>query len=104
MANPAPVTMLVSYFPKPGKEKALLALVRKHWPTLRRVKLVSKMAPKIWRARDVREKTSYFVEMFQWKDEKSSGIAHQTPEVMAIWESMGPILQKLQLTQIEPAR
>jgi len=42
--------------------------------------------------------------MFQWKDEKASEIAHQTPEVMAIWEPMGPILENLQLTQIEPAR
>ncbi|HVE42070.1 MAG TPA: hypothetical protein VNM14_19400 [Planctomycetota bacterium] len=104
MAKSSPVTMLVSYYPKPGKEKALLALVRKHWPTLRRVKLASQMAPKIWRARDVRQKESYFVELFQWKDEKAAGIAHQTPEVMAIWESMGPILRKLQLTQIEAAR
>ena len=104
MAKSNPVTMLVSYIPKAGKEKELLALVEKHWPTLDRVGLVSKMAPQIWRATDIRAKKSYIVEMFQWKDEKASEIAHQTPEVMAIREPMGPILENLQLTQIEPAR
>jgi len=104
MAKSQPVTMLVSYFPKAGKEKELLAIVEKHWPTLDRVGLVTKMAPQIWRATDIRAKKSYLVEMFQWKDEESSEVAHQTPEVMAIWEPMGPILENLQLTQIEPAR
>ena len=101
MAKSNPVTMLVSYYPKAGKEKELLALVEKHWPTLDRLGLVSKMVPQIWRATDIREKKSHIVEMFQWKDEKASGAAHQTPEVMAIWEPMGPILEKLQLVQIE---
>ena len=104
MAKSKPVTMLVSYFPKAGKEKELLALVEKHWPTLDRLGLVTKTAARVWRATDIRAKKSYFVEMFEWKDEKSSGIAHQTPEVMAIWEPMGPILENLQLTQIEPTR
>jgi quinol monooxygenase YgiN len=102
MSNAKPVTMLVSYHPKEGKEEELLALIKNHWPTLNRMGLVTKMAPQVWRAVDKRSHRTYFVEMFQWKDDKASDIAHQSPEVMSIWEPMGPILENLQLTQIEP--
>ena len=104
MAKSKPVTMLVSYFPKPGKEKQLLAIVEKHWPTLERVGLVSKTAAWIWQATDIRTKKSHIVELFQWKDDKASGIAHQTPEVMAVWETMGPIVENIQLLQVEKVR
>lgn len=29
-------------------------------------------------------------------------IAHQTPQVMAVWEPMGPIPEELKLASIEP--
>jgi hypothetical protein len=102
MADANPVTMLVSYYPKEGKEKELLSLLEKHWPALDQIGLVTKTPPSIWRAKDKRSNQTFFVEMFQWKDDEASTIAHQTPEVMAIWEPMGPLLENLQLTQIEP--
>jgi quinol monooxygenase YgiN len=102
MTRSEPVTMLVTYRPKPGKEKELQALVEKHWPTLDRVGLVTKEPAKIWRATDKRSGASYFVEWFRWKDGEASETAHQTPEVMAVWEPMGPILEELTLAQIEP--
>jgi len=93
--------MLVSYHPKPRKEKELLPLIRKHWPTLNRLGLVTRKRPLIWRATDHRSNRSYFVELFQWKDGKSSAVAHQSPEVMAVWERMGPILKDLMLAEVE---
>ena len=42
------------------------------------------------------------MELFQWKNGEASGVAHQTPEVMAIWEPMGPILENLTLCEVEP--
>ncbi len=102
MLEAAPVTMLVGYHPKPGKEKELIALVAKHWPTLDRLGLVTKTKARIWRATDKDSGRAYFLEMFQWKDGRASDVAHQTPEVMAIWEPMGPILENLTLTRIEP--
>jgi hypothetical protein len=96
------VLNLVTYVPKPGKEEELRELVEKHWPALDAVGLASPMKPTIWRAYDIREHRTYFVELFAWKDETSSDIAHQTPEVMAIWEPMGPILEKLTIAKVEP--
>jgi hypothetical protein len=37
-----------------------------------------------------------------WRDDEASNIAHQTPEIMAIWEPMGPLLEELKLTKLEP--
>ncbi|MBI1853438.1 MAG: hypothetical protein HYR85_24125 [Planctomycetes bacterium] len=102
MSKSKPVTMLVTYRPKMGKDKQLLALVKKHWGILDRVGLVTKERAKIWKATDKRSGGVSFVEMFQWKNGEASGIAHQTPEVMAMWEPMGLVLEELQLSMIEP--
>lgn len=101
--NPnAPVTNLVTYVPKPGKEEELLALVKKHEPALRSVGLVTAQPFKVWKAFDIRKKRVTFVEQFEWKDGKSSDVAHQTPEVMAVWEPMGPVLEELTICEAEP--
>jgi quinol monooxygenase YgiN len=102
--NPeAPVTNIVTYVPKPGKEAELLALVKKHEPALRKVGLVTAEPFKVWKAFDIRKERVSFIEYFQWKDGSASDTAHQTPEVMAVWEPMGPVLEELTICEVEPA-
>ena len=102
--NPdAPVTNIVTYVPKPGKEAELLALVKKHEPALRQVGLVTDEPFRVWKAFDIRKKRTHFIEYFVWKDGRASDVAHQTPEVMAVWEPMGPVLEELTICQVEPA-
>jgi hypothetical protein len=102
--NPdAPVTNLVTYVPKEGKEAELLALVKKHEPALRKVGLVTAKPFQVWKAFDIRKQRVAFVEWFEWKDGRSSDVAHQTPEVMAVWEPMGPVLEELTICEVEPA-
>jgi hypothetical protein len=99
-----PVTMHCVYRPKPGQEEALFALVKKHWPALRRSGLVTDDPPLVWRATDRQGKNPFFVEIFSWRDDKAAGLAHQMPEVMAIWEPMGPMIEggpSPQLAQLE---
>ena len=97
-----PVTMLVTYVPKKGHEAELKTLIEKHVPVLAKTGLVTDEPARVWRATDKRSGEVYFVELFSWKDGEASSIAHQSPEVMAVWEPMGPILQDLKLAQIEP--
>jgi hypothetical protein len=40
--------------------------------------------------------------MFEWVDERASDVAHELPEVMAVWETMGPLLAGMNLTRLEP--
>src|SRR5215471_20450104 len=103
MSKPQPVPTLVIYRPKKGKESELQSVVEGHWPVLDRLGLVTKEPARIWRATDKRDPASiYFVEVFAWKDEKAPDTAHQTPEVMAVWETMGSILERLELARLEP--
>jgi hypothetical protein len=102
-ANPdAPVANIVTYVPKKGKEAELLALVKKHEPALRKVGLVTSEPFRVWKAYDIRKQRELFIEHFVWKDGKSSDLAHQTPEVMAVWEPMGPVLEELTICEVEP--
>src|SRR5262245_53115168 len=101
-ANPeAPVANIVTYIPKRGKEAELLALVRRHEPALRKVGLVTNEPFRVWKAYDIRKEREQFIESFVWKDGKASDIAHQTPEVMAVWEPMGPVLEDLTICEVE---
>ena len=38
---------------------------------------------------------------FFWKDEQASDLAHQSPAVMAVWETMGPHMEGMTLTTLE---
>jgi quinol monooxygenase YgiN len=97
-----PVKMHVTYRPKPGKEEELFALVQKHWPALQSTGLAVAGSMSLYRATDKRSGRQSFIEIFSWRDDQASGLAHQTPEVMAVWEPMGPMLESLELAVIEP--
>lgn len=96
-----PVTNIVTYVPKAGKEDALYALVKKHEAALRAADLVTAEPFRVWKAFDIRKHRSSFIEYFQWKNGRVSDLAHQTPEVMAVWEPMGPILEDLTICEVE---
>ncbi len=97
-----PVNTLVSYRPKKGKAADLLALIEQHAPALRASGLITSEPVRVWQAEDKRSGDEYFVEMFQWKDEDASTTAHQTPEIMAVWEPMGVILDDMSIVQLQP--
>jgi hypothetical protein len=56
----------------------------------------------VWKAFDIRKQRVSIIEFFQWKDGTSADVAHQTPEVMAVWETMGPVLEDLTICRVEP--
>jgi hypothetical protein len=100
-----PVNRLVIYRPKQGHADQLLAILIDHGPTLRKVGLVTDEPVRLFRASDLREHgepAPYFIETFQWRDDKASDLAHQAPEVMAVWETMGPHMESMTLTTLEP--
>ena len=98
-----PVPMLVMYRVKPGNEQAFEPLLKKHWPALRSVKLATEKQARIYRGHAKRGHgpESLYVEFFEWKDASASDVAHQTPEVMAVWEPMGPMLAGMDLIALE---
>ncbi len=93
MAKGKPVLTHVTYQPKKGKEQELLALVKKHWPTLRKAGLATDEPAQIYEAHEKHSGNHYFIEIFAWRDEEASGLAHQLPEVMAVWEPMSNVME-----------
>jgi quinol monooxygenase YgiN len=96
-----PVAVLVTYRPKKGKGSKFFSLLKRHWPTLDRAGLVTSTRPAIYKASEKRTHRTYFVEMFEWKDAKASDAAHRTPEVIAVWGPMMPLLESMEIAAVK---
>lgn len=109
MANESkPVLTQATYRPKKGKEQQLLDLVKRHWSVLQKTGLATQEPATIYRATSksglFKKGKVFFIEIFSWIDGEASGRAHQLPEVMAIWEPMGAVLEggRPELAILEP--
>ena len=102
MTTTDPVRMLCTYRPRKGKEKELLSLVKNNWTTLKRAGLVTKDRAIVYRATDKKSGRVYFVESFSWMNGEASDAAHRNPEVMAVWDAMGALMEGMELASIEP--
>ena len=86
MAKTNDSIVVCTYRVKPGREKEFAGLLKRHWPTLFKLGLVDEQPRMALQGRDT-ETTSCFVEVFAWK-EGGFQVAHQHPEVLALWEPM----------------
>ena len=87
-----PVTCMCVYQVKPGSEDEFASLVGTHWPTLLELELVTGDTPLIYKGKN-EDGSSFFVEIFTWRDEAATDSAHELAEVMAIWEPMGKLCE-----------
>jgi hypothetical protein len=96
-----PLINICTYKVKPGKEAEMEALLAKHWPALHSVGLVTDEPARVYRGLpsgkpgNEHGASRIYVEFMTWKDEQSPQLAHQTPEVMAVWEPMGAICEEM---------
>lgn len=87
--------MLCLYRVKPGKEEEFKPLLKRHWDTLRTAGLATD-APAELLLGSTKEGKLTFIEMFKWKDYNSAGLAHQSPDVMALWQPMGELVDDME--------
>lgn len=87
------LTAICTYRVQAGKEDAFLELLEAHWPALRSVGLATEEPSQVFRGRDETGRTQ-FVEIFTWADPAGPGRAHELPEVMAVWEPMGKLVEE----------
>ena len=85
-----PIDMLCYFKVQKSDEAAFMALMERHWPTLFGAGLTTSEPARVRRCED-KAGNVVIVEEFSWKDESSPGIAHQSPEVMQVWEPMGAL-------------
>jgi hypothetical protein len=72
---------IACYKPRPGREVALLELVRNHLPPLRAEGLVTERPSIVMRAAD-----GTIVEVFEWVSQEAIAGAHQNPVVLDLWK------------------
>ena len=74
------------------QEAPFQALLARHWPTLRSLDVVTAHPPLHYRGLDGQGKPVY-VEIFKWTSAGAMKLAHEHPDVMAIWEPMGTMTE-----------
>lgn len=90
--DPNTLTVICTYRVKPGEEDAFKALLAKHWPALKSVGLATDDRPLIYVGKDDTG-GPVFTEIFTWTSANAPQLAHEKPEVMAVWEPMGAICE-----------
>jgi hypothetical protein len=107
MSQDKPQTVICRYKVKPGKEEQMIQLLQKHWPTLHAAGLTTNDKPVIYRSvpsgkpGEEPDAASTFVEIFSWKNGQSAGRAHESLEIMAVWEPMGAICEDMDFPHFE---
>lgn len=107
MRTNKPVLNICTYRVKPGKEVEMEKLLAVHWPALKKAGLVTDEPAQMYRALPSKkpgaahsaERT--YVEIFSWADASSVDLAHQLPDVMAVWEPMGAICERMEFPAFE---
>jgi hypothetical protein len=85
-------TALCSYRVKEGKDKEFRQYLVKHWPTLLQLGLVTSEPSLMFRVPDESGK-SVLIEILRWKSKEGPSLAEQMPDVLAIWERMGGMVE-----------
>ena len=86
-------TVICNYRVAAGNEAQFEALLADHWPTLRRLGLVTDSPPQHYRGLEQDNGQPIYFEIFDWQDGAAER-AHQIPEVSAIWESMDQLCER----------
>ncbi len=86
------------YRVKDGARDKFVDLLRKHWPALRKAGLATATPPQHFeyvggKGERHSESGTVFMEIFQWSRPDGPDIAHRSPEVMAVWEPMGALVE-----------
>ena len=91
--------VIVAYTPKPGREPALLAAVKKHLQVLHAEKLVTDKPGYVMRAAD-----GTIVEVFEWRSAESIQQAHANPAVQALWGEFGAACDYTPLARLKESQ
>jgi hypothetical protein len=86
------------YKAKPGKEKALRALIVDHVPTLRRIGLVTERPTVLMEAKD-----GTLIEVFEWASPEAIQAAHGHPAVLRMWEEYGKVCDFVPVARVPEA-
>jgi len=87
-----PETVIAIYRVQAEYEERFRELLGRHHPTLHAAGLVTDEPPTIYRGEE--EGRPILFEIFHWKNAEAPTIAHERPDVMAVWEPMGTLVEE----------
>lgn len=87
-----PNTVICHYRVAKGNERKFESLLRKHWPTLHELGLVTNEPSRQFKGEEQDNGQPIYFEIFDWLD-GAVDRAHEHPEVMAIWEPMDKLCE-----------
>lgn len=92
-------TVICRYLVHRGREDEFVVLLTAHWPTLRRLELVTDTPARHYRNIDdhdgADDGTTEIVEIFEWADSEAADAAHTHPDVSVIWERMDTLTARM---------
>ena len=100
MTDQGKTVNICQYHVKPGHEAEMEALLAKHWPALHGAGLTTDEPAVVYKGLASAKGAEHgaagaYFEIFSWQSPESPSLAHQLPEVMAVWEPMGAICEKM---------
>ena len=107
MSDKGPLINICRYKVKPGKEAEMERLLAAHWPALHAAGLVTDEKARAYRGLPSTKPDGghgakrVYIEFMVWKDHDAPGLAHQLPDVMAVWEPMGAICEEMDFPGFE---
>ncbi len=88
--------VIAAYKPFPGKEAALIALMRTHWEILNGEDLVSSRKPTIMQAEN-----GTVIEVFGWKSGDAIASAHTNPTVQKMWHDYAQVCEYVPVGNVD---
>ncbi len=98
--NQRPIDVLCRYLVKPGKAGEFKDLLARHWHVLHDEGLATSEPARVFRAEDKAGNIA-FIELFSWTDTDAVQTAHESAEVMRLWEPMGSLCEDMEFWNVE---
>jgi hypothetical protein len=86
-------TVICTFRVKSDEMATFRGLLDRHWPTLRRLELVTDTAEQVFIGEDDGVSGPVVVSIFEWANPEAVDIAHEHPDVAEIWEAMEPVCE-----------
>lgn len=84
-------TAICTYRIKDGQEQKFEDILKLHWPTLRKLGLVTEDRSQVYRGKEAGR--AFYVEILDWVDAEAPNEAEKSPEVIKVWEQMGALVE-----------
>ena len=94
MSKDALETVIAIYRVQAAREDEFMGLLRKHYPILKKLGLVTNDPPVVYRGTEKGTDEPILFEIFHWIDAAAAQTAHEMPELMAVWEAMGTLVEE----------